>query len=835
MNPQHLETSRSHSPAMSIASTHDVASLHSSISDDSKLNDHRHQVLTLPVRTDTRRLSENSAPSPVLRSTLHASLREDQLPSPALGQTPAQQQVQAVGKRSDLMLNSRDLRDRMNVLDDDSDDDDKNYLSKLQTSIGRHNSQQNAYAMGPSPPARAKTRTSSFSDQVKSFIRPREESVTGGILLGANNNNSSVNVNNGSSVNTKSPTSGNAGVTIVNTLNRTVSRASTKSDRSKKRRTSSSNTNRESVEIDSDLDSHASRDSQETEEDVCFPMLPEHIRIKGIDFDEIEEFIHEQREENEIILKREEELRNMGNSSTTSVQFGTGSIKYTSKYSASSTEKKQSAASLRYTPKSKANSTTSGSASITDEKVIESSSSSLADNNNVTFGNLPDMAESGVDRQSSPPDRFSFFSSENEETIHAPDFPSLVKPGQPFKSLFKNNANNDAIWWLDCVCPTDNEMKMLAKAFGIHPLTAEDIRMQETREKVELFKSYYFVCFHSFETDPESEDFLEPINVYIVVFREGILTFHFSPINHPANVRRRMRQLRDYVNVSADWLCYALIDDITDGFAPVIHAIEYEADAIEDSVFLTRENDFGTMLLKIGESRRKVMTLMRLLQGKADVIKMFAKRCQDEATRPLGSYTNLNGLGAGAMGAGMGAGAMGAGMGAAQPRADIALYLGDIQDHIITMFQSLMSYEKIFSRSHANYLAQLQVESFNSNNKVTEMLSKVTLLGTVLVPMNLVTGLFGMNVTVPGENQGNVKWWFGILGFVIGMVIVCLVGANYYLKSVEDSANNNNFSNARSIKSFGFGRKRNYNPGTGRTDRSLASLPTKFTRYGGDW
>ena len=166
---------------------------------------------------------------------------------------------------------------------------------------------------------------------------------------------------------------------------------------------------------------------------------------------------------------------------------------------------------------------------------------------------------------------------------------------------------------------------MLAKAFGIHPLTAEDIRMQETREKVELFKSYYFVCFHTFEADKESEDYLEPINVYIVVFHDGILTFHFSPISHPANVRRRVRQLRDYVDVSADWLCYALIDEITDGFAPVIHGIEYEADAIEDAVFTARDTDFSSMLQRIGESRRKVMTLMRLLSGKADVIKMFAK------------------------------------------------------------------------------------------------------------------------------------------------------------------------------------------------------------------
>ena len=74
-----------------------------------------------------------------------------------------------------------------------------------------------------------------------------------------------------------------------------------------------------------------------------------------------------------------------------------------------------------------------------------------------------------------------------------------------------------------------------------------------------------------------------------------------------------------------------------------------------------------------------------------------------------------------------------------QPRGDIALYLGDIQDHLLTMFQNLLAYEKIFSRSHTNYLAQLQVESFNSNNKVTEMLGKVTMIGTMLVPLNAVS------------------------------------------------------------------------------------------------
>ena len=70
----------------------------------------------------------------------------------------------------------------------------------------------------------------------------------------------------------------------------------------------------------------------------------------------------------------------------------------------------------------------------------------------------------------------------------------------------------------------DEEMRVLSKCFGIHPLTAEDIQMEETREKIELFRNYYLVCFRSFDQNQYSPTYLEPINYYVVVFREGILS-----------------------------------------------------------------------------------------------------------------------------------------------------------------------------------------------------------------------------------------------------------------------------------------------------------------------
>jgi magnesium transporter len=342
--------------------------------------------------------------------------------------------------------------------------------------------------------------------------------------------------------------------------------------------------------------------------------------------------------------------------------------------------------------------------------------------------------------------RFSFFSSEIEQTIHAPEMGDLIMPGETFRDLFELPPESGA-WWLDVMCPTEQEMDMFQKAFGIHRLTAEDIERQEIREKVELFNKYYFVCFRSFyQMDKESEDYLEPVNVYMVVFREGILTFTYAASPHAAEVRKRIGKLRNYINLTADWICYAMVDNIVDSFGPVIRHLELETDQIEDSVFVARTDDFSSLLRRIGECRKKVMTLMRLLGGKADVIKGFAKRCNEQ----FGSA----------------------------PRGEIGLYLGDIQDHVVTMMSNLGHFEKMLSRSHSNYLAQLSVDQIAQGNRANEVLGKITLIATVLVPLNLICGLFGMNVPVPGGvNDGPLYWFFGIIGVIAVVVVVSMIVA----------------------------------------------------------
>lgn len=57
---------------------------------------------------------------------------------------------------------------------------------------------------------------------------------------------------------------------------------------------------------------------------------------------------------------------------------------------------------------------------------------------------------------------------------------------------------------------------------------------------------------------------------------------------------------------------------------------------------------------------------------------------------------------------------------------DTFLFYSCLIDHIITMLQNLSHYEKILSRSHSNYLAQINIEMTSASNETNDVLTKLT-------------------------------------------------------------------------------------------------------------
>ncbi len=44
--------------------------------------------------------------------------------------------------------------------------------------------------------------------------------------------------------------------------------------------------------------------------------------------------------------------------------------------------------------------------------------------------------------------------------------------------------------------------------------------------------------------------------------------------------------------------------------------------------------------------------------------------------------------------------------------------------------------------------------------QTADVLGKLTVLGTIVLPMNIVTGMWGMNVQVPGQTVDNNYWFW---------------------------------------------------------------------------
>ncbi|KAF8977705.1 CorA metal ion transporter [Entomortierella lignicola] len=385
--------------------------------------------------------------------------------------------------------------------------------------------------------------------------------------------------------------------------------------------------------------------------------------------------------------------------------------------------------------------------------------------------------------------RYTFY-SRSSGFVQAPTLPQIVSTatietdeGIRSPSVF-SDLLKDGCFWLDILDPSDFDMQIISKHFHVHPLTIEDISTEEVREKYEVFRHYYFVCFRTFDQDYSSGSYLQPASMYSVVFKEGLITFHFRPSTHHLNVLRRIEQLQSHITLTPDWINYALLDDITDSFASPIQTIQYEVDSIDELVLLLRESESNDMLRRIGSCRKNVMSLSRLLSNKADVVRGLMKRFDDRYTAaPLASATANTHAG------GTGTPALGEENSAFihhhHRDGEIMLYLGDILDHVLTMLQSLWGYDKILDRSHSNYLAQISLEINQLSNKTNAVVGTLTFCASLIVPMTFITGLWGMNVHVPGQPGQDPDepfvWWWCLIGV---MAVYCIV-AVYFGKRYE--------------------------------------------------
>lgn len=257
----------------------------------------------------------------------------------------------------------------------------------------------------------------------------------------------------------------------------------------------------------------------------------------------------------------------------------------------------------------------------------------------------------------------------------------------------------------------------------------------DSREKCEIFEKYLFLCVRTCDigyfafgkNDGNSASIAmddrqslfgptvqqEPINLYLLMFENFIISIHNEPITHVRHVFRRIYPLKNLFHVTSDWIMYALLDDVVDEFMPNMTTMELEVDSIDDLVLVLRQTDQAEMLRRIGRARNQVTHMQRLLKPKTEIIKILTKRTADR----LQKHT--------------------------------ILYMRDIQDHLVTMIQNLEQCGETLNRAHNNYLAQISIELAEMSNRMNLQVKKLTEITSLALPFAIIGSLWGMNVDVP--------------------------------------------------------------------------------------
>jgi magnesium transporter len=236
--------------------------------------------------------------------------------------------------------------------------------------------------------------------------------------------------------------------------------------------------------------------------------------------------------------------------------------------------------------------------------------------------------------------------------------------------------------------------------FGLHELVLEDIVNIPQRPKVESFEDQELIILHMVTSREDGRGFYDE-QVSLILGKNYILTVQEEPENDVFEpIRQRIHRNRGVIrSQKADYLAYALIDAIVDGFFPVLEDYGERLEDLQDEVV---ENPTRQTLDKIHKIKRELLLLRRAIWPQRDAINSLIREESPLIDR------------------------------------EVRVFLRDCYDHTVQVMDMVETYRELAANLMDIYLSSLS----NSTNEIMRFL---TVISTVFIPLTFVSGVYGMN------------------------------------------------------------------------------------------
>jgi magnesium transporter len=288
--------------------------------------------------------------------------------------------------------------------------------------------------------------------------------------------------------------------------------------------------------------------------------------------------------------------------------------------------------------------------------------------------------------------------------------------------------------WLDIVGLGDLALlTALQERFGLHPLAMEDVLHVHQRPKVEAYGDHVFVVVHAHYPG----DALRSEQLALFLGDRYVLTFQEQAGDHFGPVRARLREARGRIRrMGGDYLVYALLDAIVDGYLSVVEGLADRLEHLEAVVF-DRGGASGDPSGAINDLRWSLLALRRSLFPLREVMRAL----QLEETVQLTH--------------------------------DVQLYLRDAADHVMRALDHVETYQHMAGALMDGYLSM-------ASHRMNEIMKVLTMIATIFIPLSFFAGVYGMNFDPEASpwNMPELGWRFGypavwlvFIGVVVGMLL----------------------------------------------------------------
>ena len=199
-----------------------------------------------------------------------------------------------------------------------------------------------------------------------------------------------------------------------------------------------------------------------------------------------------------------------------------------------------------------------------------------------------------------------------------------------------------------------------------------------------------------------------------------------------ASGSERPRALR---GAGADFLAYALLDAVIDGYFPVLDQYTEQLEHLDAQI---TERDPREMMVRIHDLRTELLELRRAIWPHREALNALAR----DPNPLVGDETRL--------------------------------HLRDCTDHVVTIIELTETYREMCSDLRDYFLAMV-------STRMNEIMKVLTVIATIFMPLTFIAGVYGMNFS-PDRSPWNMPelWWYYGYPFALGLMAAVAVGMLVY-------------------------------------------------------